>query len=58
MDDILQHALAAVPERSIVLLEDIDAAFSKRVQTDADGWVSLPCLPVLPSRADKSGRTR
>lgn len=38
-DDSLQRALTLVPERCIVLLEDIDAAFSRRVQTEADGCV-------------------
>lgn len=38
-DDRLNHLLTIVPSRTIVLLEDVDAAFSKRrVQTDADGY--------------------
>lgn len=36
-DDRLNHLLSNVPERSIMLLEDIDAAFSKRTQTDRQG---------------------
>lgn len=36
-DDKLNHLLANAPERSIVLLEDIDAAFSKRQQTGEAG---------------------
>jgi mitochondrial chaperone BCS1 len=37
-DDLLNHLLLNVPARSIVLLEDADAAFSNRRQTDADGY--------------------
>ncbi|GAA5935178.1 bifunctional AAA family ATPase chaperone/translocase BCS1 [Sporobolomyces koalae] len=37
-DDKLNHLLANAPERSIVLLEDIDAAFSKRQQTGEAGF--------------------
>ena len=36
-DDKLIHLLSNVPERSFVLIEDIDAAFNKRVQTSEDG---------------------
>ena len=36
-DDKLNHLLANAPERSIVLLEDIDAAFSKRQQSGEAG---------------------
>lgn len=36
-DDKLNHLLSNVMERSIVLIEDIDAAFNKRVQTGEDG---------------------
>lgn len=36
-DDRLAQALSVVPQRSIVLLEDIDAAFGSRVQGDAHG---------------------
>lgn len=38
-DDKLIHLLSNAPERSIVLIEDIDAAFNKRVQTSEDGRV-------------------
>lgn len=38
-DDKLFHLLSNVPERSFVLIEDIDAAFNKRVQTTEDGYV-------------------
>lgn len=37
MDDKLNHLLINAPERSIILLEDIDAAFNKRVQSSDDG---------------------
>ncbi|KAI9844013.1 MAG: hypothetical protein M1837_005948 [Sclerophora amabilis] len=38
-DDRLNHLLTNVPARTIVLLEDVDAAFSnRRTQTDADGY--------------------
>lgn len=38
-DDRLNHLLANLPERSIALLEDVDAAFAaRRVPADADGY--------------------
>lgn len=38
-DDRLNHLLTIIPRRTLVLLEDADAAFSnRRVQTDADGY--------------------
>ncbi|KAI9857384.1 MAG: hypothetical protein M1813_008287 [Trichoglossum hirsutum] len=38
-DDRLNHLLTNVPARTIVLLEDIDAAFgNRRIQADADGY--------------------
>lgn len=36
-DDKLTHLLSNAPERSFVLIEDVDAAFNKRVQTNEDG---------------------
>ncbi|KAI0637018.1 BCS1 N terminal-domain-containing protein [Trametes polyzona] len=39
-DDKLIHLLANTPERAFVLIEDIDAAFNKRVQSSADGYQS------------------
>ncbi|KAF9500462.1 mitochondrial chaperone BCS1, partial [Pleurotus eryngii] len=39
-DDRLNHLLSNAPERSFILVEDIDAAFSKRVQTSEDGYQS------------------
>ncbi|KAG8904782.1 hypothetical protein FRB99_001214 [Tulasnella sp. 403] len=40
MDDKLDYLLLNAPGRSFILLEDIDAAFNKRVQTSADGYQS------------------
>ena len=37
-DDKLNHLLGLVPERSFVLLEDIDSAFNRRAQTSEDGF--------------------
>ncbi|KAJ7724465.1 BCS1 N terminal-domain-containing protein [Mycena maculata] len=39
-DDKLNHLLSNAPERSFVLIEDVDAAFNKRIQTSADGYQS------------------
>ncbi|TRM62654.1 P-loop containing nucleoside triphosphate hydrolase protein [Schizophyllum amplum] len=52
-DDRLMHLLTNAPERSFILIEDVDAAFNKRVQTSEDG-----CVPIcghllrLPQRLD------
>ncbi|KAG8939653.1 hypothetical protein FRC04_006100 [Tulasnella sp. 424] len=40
MDDKLNHLLLNAPGRSFILLEDIDAAFNKRVQSSSDGYQS------------------
>ncbi|CAI7610587.1 unnamed protein product [Penicillium pancosmium] len=38
-DDRLNHLLTIVPNRTLVLLEDVDAAFSnRRTQSEADGY--------------------
>ncbi|EGW34076.1 uncharacterized protein SPAPADRAFT_59502, partial [Spathaspora passalidarum NRRL Y-27907] len=37
-DDRLNHLMNHIPDRSILLLEDIDAAFNKRDQTDEKGF--------------------
>ncbi|CRG92576.1 putative mitochondrial chaperone bcs1 [Talaromyces islandicus] len=38
-DDRLNHLLTIIPNRTLVLLEDVDAAFSnRRTQTDEDGY--------------------
>ncbi|EPQ58714.1 hypothetical protein GLOTRDRAFT_126816 [Gloeophyllum trabeum ATCC 11539] len=39
-DDKLNHLLSNVPDRSFVLIEDVDAAFNKRVKTGEDGYQS------------------
>jgi len=39
-DDKLIHLLSNVPDRCFILMEDIDAAFNKRVQTSEDGYMS------------------
>ncbi|KAL8821101.1 MAG: hypothetical protein Q9191_007382 [Dirinaria sp. TL-2023a] len=37
-DDRLNYLLTVIPKRTLVLLEDADAAFANRRQTDADGY--------------------
>jgi chaperone BCS1 len=38
-DDRLNHLLTIIPARTLVLLEDVDAAFAnRRLQTDTDGY--------------------
>ena len=37
-DDRLNYLLTIIPRRTLVLLEDADAAFHGRTQTDADGY--------------------
>jgi chaperone BCS1 len=37
-DDKLIHLLTKVPPRTLLLLEDADAAFNRRRQTDSDGY--------------------
>ncbi|KAK7054724.1 Complex III assembly protein translocase and chaperone [Paramarasmius palmivorus] len=39
-DDKLNHLLSNVPSQSFVLIEDVDSAFNKRVQTSEDGYQS------------------
>jgi chaperone BCS1 len=39
-DDRLNHLMNHIPERSILLLEDIDSAFNERRQTDEQGYRS------------------
>lgn len=41
-DDKLNHLLSLAPERSIILLEDIDAAFPSRTRGDADAASAAP----------------
>ncbi|KAI9319110.1 BCS1 N terminal-domain-containing protein [Dichotomocladium elegans] len=51
-DDRLNHLLSNVPERSIMLLEDIDAAFNKREQTDNHGYQSMITFSGLLNALD------
>lgn len=37
-DDRLNHLLTIIPKRTLVLLEDVDAAYSNRRQVDSDGY--------------------
>jgi chaperone BCS1 len=37
-DDKLIQMLGELPQRSFLLVEDVDAAFNKRVQTTSDGY--------------------
>lgn len=37
-DDKLNHLLTKVPPRTLVLLEDVDAAYNNRKKTEADGY--------------------
>lgn len=37
-DDRLSHLLTKIPPRTLVLLEDVDVAFSRRTQTAPDGY--------------------
>ena len=37
-DDRLNHLLTIIPQRTLVLLEDADAAFMNRRQTESDGY--------------------
>lgn len=37
-DDLLAQLLTQLPEKSLLLLEDVDAAFQNRRQRDADGY--------------------
>lgn len=39
-DDKLIHLFSNAPERSFILIEDVDAAFNRRVQTSEDGYQS------------------
>lgn len=36
-DDKFNYLMSNAPERSFILIEDVDAAFNKRVQTSEDG---------------------
>ncbi|ORX44269.1 hypothetical protein DM01DRAFT_1411362 [Hesseltinella vesiculosa] len=51
-DDRLNHLLSNMPERSIMLLEDVDAAFTKRAQTDQQGYQSMITFSGLLNALD------
>ncbi|KAK8865839.1 hypothetical protein IAR55_000987 [Kwoniella newhampshirensis] len=51
-DDKLNHLLGLVPERSFVLLEDIDSAFNRRIQTSEDGYKSSVTFSGLLNALD------
>ncbi|WRT63973.1 uncharacterized protein IL334_000900 [Kwoniella shivajii] len=51
-DDKLNHLLGLVPERSFILLEDVDSAFSRRVQTSEDGFKSSVTFSGLLNALD------
>ncbi|WVW82092.1 hypothetical protein I302_104097 [Kwoniella bestiolae CBS 10118] len=51
-DDKLNHLLGLVPERSFILLEDVDSAFSRRVQTSEDGYKSSVTFSGLLNALD------
>lgn len=51
-DDKLNHLLGLVPDRSFVLLEDIDSAFTRRVQTSEDGFKSSVTFSGLLNALD------
>jgi chaperone BCS1 len=52
-DDRLNHLLSSAPQQTIVLLEDVDAAFVSREDSDQSEWLinkgSLMKLPSLTS---------
>ncbi|KAL1413681.1 Complex III assembly protein translocase and chaperone [Vanrija albida] len=51
-DDKLNHLLGLVPDRSFILLEDIDSAFTRRVQTSEDGFKSSVTFSGLLNALD------
>ncbi|KAI0220763.1 Complex III assembly protein translocase and chaperone, partial [Massospora cicadina] len=51
-DDRLNHLMTVVPERSLLLLEDIDAAFAKREKTDQQGYQSMVTFSGLLNALD------
>ena len=55
-DDRLNYILSNLPERSILLMEDVDAAFNKRVQVTEDGyvWYLARCAHEAQANADTS----
>ncbi|EPQ26424.1 uncharacterized protein PFL1_06072 [Pseudozyma flocculosa PF-1] len=59
-DDKLNHLLSNAPERSILLLEDVDAAFLGRQQTAEDGYQASVTFSGLLNALDgvASGESR
>ena len=51
-DDRLNHLMNNMPERSILLLEDIDAAFNKRTQSEENGFQSSVTFSGLLNALD------
>ncbi|KXN64673.1 hypothetical protein CONCODRAFT_45084, partial [Conidiobolus coronatus NRRL 28638] len=51
-DDRLNHLMTVVPERSLLLLEDIDAAFVKRDATEKQGYQSMVTFSGLLNALD------
>ncbi|RKP38154.1 BCS1 N terminal-domain-containing protein [Dimargaris cristalligena] len=51
-DDRLNHLLSVAPERSLMLLEDVDAAFAKRKQSDQEGFQSMVTFSGLLNALD------
>ncbi|KAJ1972219.1 Complex III assembly protein translocase and chaperone [Dimargaris xerosporica] len=51
-DDRLNHLLTVTPERSFLLLEDVDAAFSQRKQADKEGFRSMVTFSGLLNALD------
>ncbi|KAI8825942.1 BCS1 N terminal-domain-containing protein [Fimicolochytrium jonesii] len=51
-DDRLSHLLNHCPPRSIILLEDVDAAFANRAQTDKQGFQSMVTFSGLLNALD------
>ena len=49
-DDKLTLLLSQAPSRSIILMEDVDSAFNKRVQVSEDGYVVQPLHAVTASQ--------
>lgn len=51
-DDRLSHLLSHAPPRSLILLEDIDAAFTKRSQSDSQGYQGMVTFSGLLNALD------
>ncbi|KAH7102646.1 BCS1 N terminal-domain-containing protein [Auriculariales sp. MPI-PUGE-AT-0066] len=51
-DDRLNQMLSSLPDRSFLLMEDVDAVFNKRAQTSADGYQSSVTFSGLLNALD------